>query len=144
MIRIELPGQPDTEVEPGTPVGAVLPAVADNGLNVVGALVNNDAVSLGFPLAAHAAVTPLTAADPHGWRIIRWSLSFLLGKAVHTIFPALSYRVRQSMSNGLFCTVAWPDNTGLAVHVARIKAEMERLIDDDTPIEYDIVSYADA
>lgn len=144
VIRITLPGRPDTDVDAGTPVGALLPAIADNGLPIVGAIVNNDAVSLGFPLAAHATVTPLTAADHHGWRIIRWSLSFLLGKAIHTTFPDLSYRVRHSMSGGLFCTVAWPNGNSVADNVALIKAEMERLIDADTPISYDVVSYADA
>lgn len=144
VIRIELPEQPDIDVDSGTPVGTVLPTATNGGLPVVGALVNNDAVSLGFPLVAHAAITPLTAADHHGWRIIRWSLSFLLGKAIHTVFPELSYRVRHSMSNGLFCSVAWPNGADIAANVARIKDEMERLIEADTPIEYDIVSYADA
>ncbi len=143
-IRIEIAGQPDIEVDAGTPVRDVLPATTATGLPVVGAMVNNDAVSLGFPLVAHATVSPLTASDTHGWRIVRWSLSFLLGKALHTLFPSVSYRVRHSMGNGLFCTVDWPAGSDHAAHVARIQAEMKALIAADTPIEYDIVSYADA
>ncbi len=143
-IRIELPGQPDIDVNAGTPVRDVLPPITADGLPVVGAMVNNDAVSLGFPLIAHAQVTPLTAADNHGWRIIRWSLSFLLGKAFHTVFPSVPYRVRHSMGNGLFCTADWPDGADPVANVARVKAEMQALIAADTPIDYDIVSYADA
>jgi len=143
-IRIELPGQPDIDVDAGTPVRDVLPAVGADGLSVVGAMVNNDAVSLGFPLIAHAQVTPLTAADNHGWRIIRWSLSFLLGKAFHTAFPSVPYRVHHSMGNGLFCTADWPDGADAVANVAGVKAEMQALIAADTPMDYDIVSYADA
>jgi len=143
-LRIEIPGQPDMDVDSGTPVGALLPATGADGLPVVGARVNNDAVSLGFPLVAHASVKPLTAADNHGWRIIRWSLSFLLGKAIHTVFPGVSYQVRHSMGNGLFCTVDWPESPDSAAPVATIQAAMQALVAADTPIEYDIVSFADA
>lgn len=143
-IRVELPGQPGIEIEAGTPVRSILPACGEAGLPVVGAMVNNDAVSLGFPLVAHAAVTPLTAADNHGWRIMRWSLSFLLGKAIHTLFPTASYRIRHSMGNGLFCTVDWPEGSDAVASITRIKAEMQALVDTDASIDYDIVSYADA
>lgn len=142
-LSIERPGQSTIEVERGTAVGTLLPATID-GLPVVGAMVNNDSVSLGFPLVAHATVFPLTAADDYGWRIIRWSLSFLLGKAIHTVFPGMSYRVRHSMGNGLFCTASCPNGDKLSDNVTLIKAEMDRLIAADTPIDYDVVSYADA
>ncbi|PYI89150.1 MAG: hypothetical protein DME26_01890 [Verrucomicrobia bacterium] len=54
----------------GTPVRDILPQPrAPAGLEYLGALVNNDAVSLTYPVEVDSNVTLLTRADSHGFQI---------------------------------------------------------------------------
>src|SRR5712671_1402359 len=54
----------------GTRVRDILPQhrTAD-GLEYVGALVNNDAVSLSYPVEVDATIKPLTRGDPNGFQM---------------------------------------------------------------------------
>lgn len=88
-----------------TPVQALLPDDrANNGLHYVGALVNNDVVSLTYPLETDCTVSFLTLADPNGWRMYRNSVSFLLAKAVKALYPEAHFAVEHSLGTGFYCT----------------------------------------
>ncbi|MEM7040933.1 MAG: hypothetical protein AAF570_28475, partial [Bacteroidota bacterium] len=55
-----------------TSVGELLDnQTAANGLDILGVLVNNDAVSFSYKLEVDSHVKFLTLADSHGWRIYR-------------------------------------------------------------------------
>lgn len=144
---VTVDGKPPVRLPARTRLADVLPATAANGWAVVGALRNNEVVSLNQAVVADARVSPLTLADPDGWRICRWSLGFLLAMAVRSAFPSAALRVRHSLGNGLYCTVDWTADapaTPLAERVARIEAAMHDLVARDLPIEPDLVAYEDA
>lgn len=155
-VMVQVDDQKPREVPADTPVLAVLPDRTPDGLPVLGALVNNEVVSLSFPLAVNSHVEPLTLADDHGWRIYRWSLSFLLAKAVHETFPGAAFHVRHALGTGLYCTVAWPEQPvdpapdALAAvpaherHVIRLRDALQRLVTADLPLDPVRVSYEDA
>jgi uridine kinase len=144
-IAVACEGQEVRDVPIGTQVREVLSDRPRNGLQVLGALVNNDVQSLHAQLLVNATVEPLTLANPHGWDIFRRSLGFLLVKAAHEAMPASACRVLHAYGPGLFCTLAnasGPD--GLRREIARLKAAMDRLVADDLPITMECVSYTDA
>jgi uridine kinase len=147
QVTITVEGQAPAEWPAATTVAKVLPAKAADGLPVLGARVNNEAVSLSYRLTVNAAVAPLTLGDEHGWRIYRWSLGFLLSAAMRGAMPQAACRVQHSLGNGLFCTVDWPEaEARLPLHerVARIEAAMRELVARDLPIEVEPASYEDA
>ncbi len=146
-VTITIEGQPAVTTPAGTRVRELLPAKLPNGLDVIAARVNNDVVSLSYPLTVNSAIAPLTLAASHGWRVYRWSLGFLLAMAVRNISTAAQLRVRNSLGNGLFCSIDWPDAEAvapLAARVARLEQAMRELVARDLPVEQEWESYEDA
>ncbi|MCL1888614.1 MAG: hypothetical protein FWF96_07070, partial [Kiritimatiellaeota bacterium] len=142
-----LNGQPAREVPFGTRVGDLLPET-HQGLQVVGALLNNDVAPLDAPLLHNAELAPLTTANPHGFRILQRTLCLVLAKAIHQRLPGVSYRMCHTISNGLYVTVDWPEAdrapAARAAHVAALKEAMRGIIAEDKPVAYELVAYAEA
>ena len=89
-INVEFEDGEQTECPAGTIVGTLSgPNDTESGLPYIVALVNNDLVSLSYPLTVNSTVRFLTMADPHGWRIYRRSLCFLLAKAVRDLYISI-------------------------------------------------------
>jgi len=132
----------------GAAVSALLTAPGNAaGLPYIAALVNNDLVSLSYPLTVDSRVRFLAMDDPHGWRVYRRSLCFLLAKAVHALFPDASLNVEHSFGLGLYCSFsAGPDaENGLSAgDRERLVAHMEELVERDIPIERRKIAYTDA
>lgn len=146
-IMITVEGSPAVKKVAGTLVRDLLPTKAQSGLDVIAALVNNEVVSLNHALVVDARVAPLTLTDSNGWRVYRWSLSFLLAKAMHTVSPGATLRVRHSLGNGIFCSATWPDSeavASLAARVAHIETAMRDLVARNLPIEPELLSYEGA
>jgi uridine kinase len=151
-IQITMAGDGDgarrLDLAAGTPVSALLPpAAAAFDPPIIGAMVNNDCASLSYPLTVAGTVRFITMADPHGWRIYRHSLSFLLAKAVQDTFPSATFCVEHSFGPGLFCTLCLEgdERRGIAeADVARLEEHMRALVARDIPIRRLKVAYMDA
>jgi uridine kinase len=146
-VTIMVEGKAAEKQPAGIRVRDVLPEKAANGLAVIGAMANNEVVSLNYALVVNTVLAPLTIADRHGWRIYRWSLGLLLAAAVRRAETGIKLRIRHSLGNGLYCTAEWPAAEAvhpLAVRVARLEAAMRELVARDMPIESELVSYDDA
>ena len=88
QIHIRLGDRSEVHCAPQTRVCDIVDKTSGpGGLYYVGALVNNDAVSLSYPLEVDSEVILLTMADHHGWRIYRRSVCFLLAKTVVELYP---------------------------------------------------------
>lgn len=142
-IRITLPGKAPLDVSIGTRISELLPSRASNGLPVLAAICNNMVMPLFFPVFTDATLEPLTLADPYGWAVYRSSLSFLLAKTAHKLFPGQECRVRNSIGSGLYCTIEWKDKTPVAISSAidSLKKEMATAVKEDLPIVQETLSY---
>ncbi|OGV65742.1 MAG: hypothetical protein A2283_12530 [Lentisphaerae bacterium RIFOXYA12_FULL_48_11] len=132
----------------GSEVGSLIRDHAGpSELPYIGAMVNNDASSLSYPLSFNSTVRFITAADPHGWRIYRHSLCFLLAKAVRELYPDAVLSVEHSFGQGLYCSfkknAAGPEGI-TCDQVAAIEARMHEIVKEDITIERRKVSYTDA
>ena len=126
-------------------IGEALPTQVD-GLDVLGAVCNNMVVSLAMPYFADPEVRPLTRADDYGFEIYRSSLVFLLAKCAEELAHGSEFRVRQSISQALYCTWAPPARgpakaTG---DIARLSAALADLVRADVPITAQPVPYKNA
>lgn len=132
----------------GITVGSLLPGpFSESGLPYVAALVNNDTASLSYPISVNSEIRFLTMADSHGWRIYRRSLSFLLAKAVHDLYPEADFWVEHSFGPGLYCSfhATREENGGITdAQLSRIAARMRELIQADLPIERRKIAFVDA
>ncbi|MDP2989571.1 MAG: nucleoside kinase, partial [Kiritimatiellota bacterium] len=149
LIRITLEDGTRRRCRPHTPAGTLLKKSRDaRGLPFIGARVNNDIVSLTYPLEVNAEVRFLTMTDPQGMRIYRDSLSFLLAKTAAALFPDGRFSIEHSLGTGLFCrfeTTAGKRSGALSPRqVAALEAAMRRLVVRDLPIRRRKLSFADA
>jgi uridine kinase len=132
---------------PGTPVGALLESHnAPDGLPFIAALVNNDVVSLSYPLTVNSQVEFLTMTSRHGWRVYRRSLCFLLAKAVRDLFPRAHFSVEHSFGLGLYCQFSHNRHgDGMTVEeLGQVDAHMRELVARDISIERHKIAFMDA
>ncbi|MGN1359801.1 MAG: nucleoside kinase [Kiritimatiellia bacterium] len=112
-----------------------------DGLPILGALVNNDLLPLYHPLQCDATVQPVTIAHPQGWRIYRWSLCFLVAKAMHELFPGENYCIGHAYGNAIHWSADWSDGREKTEALER---KLRELVDSDLPIQYENVPYETA
>ena len=148
-IRVTLDDGKATSRPAGTTVSSLAKSlISGDGLPYVAALVNNDVCSLSYPLGVNSQVRFLTAADPHGWRVYRRSLCFLLAKAVRDLYPLANFAVEHSFGTGLYCSFHAPDRRpeqGItAAQLRKIDSCMRELVRLNLPIERRKISYMDA
>ncbi|NCC53455.1 MAG: nucleoside kinase [Spartobacteria bacterium] len=136
FIRANLSGRTVRNVPVGTPVRDVCSdRQAESPLAVLGALVNNDVVSLSYPLEVDSDVDILTLADQHGWHIYRYSMSFLLSKAVSELYPAAKIYVEHSLGSGFYCNFQSNGAHGITPEqIEKLAAYMRELVAQDIPI----------
>ncbi len=156
VITITLEGGKKIDCPAGTPVRDLVKESTPPtpGLRFVGALVNNDGVSLSFPLEVDSEVKLLTLADSFGFRIYRNSVSFILAKTVKELFPTAHFSVEHSLGNGFYCNFDLggqnhaPDTHAPGAitedQIASIEKRMWDLVKQDVPIERRKISFTDA
>jgi uridine kinase len=142
-ITITCNGNSPMTVSAGTLLRDIVPSVEKNGLQILGVIANNMLLSLSQTVVTDMSLTTLTLADEQGWNIYRASVSFLMAKAAHELFPTCECRVRNSIGPGLYCTIDWCDSLEgtPADRVRKLKSAMLAMVEEDLPITYDIVSY---
>jgi len=108
--------------------------------------VNNDVVSLSYPLTVRSRVVPLTVENPHGWLVYRRSICFLLAKTVKELYHDARFSVEHSLGPGLFCSFSISDEEdGITPEqVSRIEEKMREQVALDLPIERHKISFTDA
>ncbi|MCX7006232.1 MAG: nucleoside kinase, partial [Kiritimatiellaeota bacterium] len=145
-IRITLDDGRVLERRPPVLVGDLLASpTATNGLEVLGAMVNNDVYSLSYPLDSDSTVTFFTAAEEHGWRMYVRSLCFLLAKAVRDVFPQANFTIEHSLATGYFCNFSMGEQSGIKPgQVHAIERRMRELVAADLPVERRKLAYTDA
>ena len=128
-------------------VGRLLKRKQDeHGRRYLGALVNNQVVTLAFVLEVDSNVRFLTFADPFGWRIYRSTAAFLLAKVIRELFPTARFTVEHSHGTGFYCDFRNPDQAGGVTpeQLAAIDHRLRELVAEDVPIERHKVAFADA
>ena len=138
MIITLLPDNRTIDVPGGTTVSqlhalAGLPACPAP----ICARVNNKFEDLSFSLFCPKQVEYITPSSPEGMRCCVRSLCLMLYRAVTKLYPGARLRVRNSISHGYYCTIAFPDGAPRLPRpevAAAVRAEMQELVARDLPI----------
>jgi uridine kinase len=148
-IRLTFEGGRIVECPPRTTIKEVLPSpCAPSGLPYIAALVNNDIVSLSYPLEMDCDVRILTMTDAEAWHVYQRSIAFLAAKAVRDLFPQAGFSVDYAVGNGVYCTFeekAGLGNGGIrSEQVDAIRDRMHALAAENLPIERKKISFMEA
>lgn len=101
---------------------------------VVAARVNYKAEDLNFYIYKPKDIEFIDASTPSGMRCYVRTLSMVLSRAIHDLFPDALLRIEHPVSKGYYCTI---DRLGQTLDdeiIIRIKARMQELIEADKPI----------
>lgn len=145
-ITVTVEGKQAKVYPSGTLVKELLKEVReDKKRPYLGALVNNDVVSLSYPLEVDSHIQFLTSDDKYGRHIYRSSLIFLLAKAVHTLYPAARLYVEHSLEKGFYCNLDIESSHGVTpAQLNAIEARMLELVKQRLPIERHKLFFVDA
>ncbi|MFZ1054222.1 MAG: nucleoside kinase [Opitutaceae bacterium] len=145
-ITVSLGGGTQVHCAVGTRVRDVLPRHrSPDGLDYIGALVNNDLVSLSYPIEVDSEVALLTRGDPLGYQIYGRSTCFLLAKAVKEVFPEARFAIEHSLGTGVYCSFEMDGNAGInEEHLQKIDLHMRSLVESDVPIERRKIAFTEA
>ncbi len=144
-VLVRLQGGAPFAVPVGIRVGELCRTLAPpDGLAWLGALVNNEVVTLSYPIEVDSDVTLLTIADRHGWRIYRNSVAFLLAKAVRELFPEARFAVEHSLGSGFYCSLTAPGGGMPPNAIEQLRRRLRELVDADLPIERRKISFSEA
>ena len=110
---------------------------------IVGALVNNDVVSLTYRIEINSRVEPILLNTREGATIYRRSLSFLLAIASHQLFPDRRLVIGHSLGNGFFYHFDGRQEIP-AGELERLREKMVELVEAGMPIRRQVISYQEA
>ncbi|MBN2615303.1 MAG: nucleoside kinase [Bacteroidales bacterium] len=129
----------NTQTEKKYPFGTSLGEIAkdqklNNGYPILGAMVNHTVKELTYQIYKPKTVQFMDYRHPDGRRLFIRSLSMVLFKAVHDLFPDQKLRIEHSVSRGLYCEL--DDVINEESHekiVMQLKKRMQEIIDADLP-----------
>ena len=145
-ITVTLDDGAEIRCAAGTPVRDILPQHRSyDGLDYLGALVNNDAVSLSYPIEVDSNVQLLTRGDPQGFQIYYHSVCFLLAKTVKELFPEARFALQHSLGSGFFCSFETNGKASISdEQLQSIDRQMRATVERDVPIERRNIAFTEA
>lgn len=98
------------------------------------AYVNNRTKELSYRIYTPVTIRFLDITSFEGIRVYQRTVSFVLQKAVHELWPDRRLHIRHSMgSNGFYCEVSGMDEF-TDEQIARLRGHMQELVDRNLPI----------
>ena len=149
LVKVKFEHGPEQEVEAGITLSEILakyPATkAGIDFPALGALVNNEFVSVEYRIETDSAVKVLGYRDSYGQRVYRHTIAFLLAKTAHELFPGCDFAVEHSLSKGLYCSFRLGEVQGVTKdQLAKLDAALRQLFDRKAAIDRIKVTYDEA
>jgi uridine kinase len=140
---------PEQDVEAGITLSEILakyPATKEGiDFPALGALVNNEFVSVEYRIETDSTVKVLGYRDSYGQRVYRHTIAFLLAKTAHELFPGCDFAVEHSLSKGLYCSFRLGEEAGVSKdQLAKLDAALRKLFDQKAAIDRIKVTYDEA
>ncbi len=110
---------------------------------IIACMVNNDLVSLTYPLEIDATLAPVQLASPEGARVYRRSLCYLLAMAVQQVFPEHGLSISHSLGEAYY----YEFSDGASVRendIRQISDRMRELVAAKLPIHHKVMAYEQA
>ena len=143
-MNIQLKNGENMQISAGANVLDVAKQLSEGlARNAVAGEVNGVLVDLSTPLNENDNVTIITLKDPQGLEILRHTTSHILAQAVKEIYPTAKLAIGPATEDGFYYDFDFKE-TVTNEDLAKIEAEMKRIIKADFPIVRQEVSKATA
>jgi uridine kinase len=149
MVKVKFEHGPEQQVEAGISLGQILEKHPATKVGIdfppLGALVNNEFVSVEYRIETDSRVRILGYRDSYGQRVYRHTIAFLLAKVAHELFPGCDFAVEHSLSRGLYCSFRVGEEPGISSdQLAKLDAALRKLFDGHAPIDRIKITFDEA
>ncbi len=135
MIHVSLPDGSTREFEPGISILAVAEAIGPRLANdAVCAYVDGELRDLREPLSEDCSLTLVTPGSPQALEVLRHTTTHIMAQAVKRLFPQALLGIGPAIETGFYYDFKLED-TFTPDDLARIEAEMHKIVAADIPIE---------
>lgn len=142
-ITITYPDGKIFEIKKGTYASELLENFRGKEESVLAVKLNNKIYSLDQKIKYSCKIEPVFINTKDGSNVYRRSLCLLLATAAHNLFPGSKLLVGHSLGYGYYYTFA--DGKKICDEkIASIEKEMQRLVQQNLPIETETISYNEA
>lgn len=142
-ITITYPDGKISEIKKGTYASELLENFRGKEESVLAVKLNNKIYSLDQKIKYSCKIEPVFINTKDGSNVYRRSLCLLLAAAAHNLFPESKLLVGHSLGYGYYYTFA--DGKKICDEkIASIEKEMQRLVQQNLPIETETISYNEA
>ncbi|MBM4078457.1 MAG: TGS domain-containing protein, partial [Planctomycetes bacterium] len=144
MAKVTLPDGSVREYQDGTTVGEIANDIGSKlGKAAIAGKVDGQLVDLVYRVQRDAPVSIITDDSPEGLDILRHSASHIMAEAVGHLFPGIKFGIGPSIEDGFYYDfdVKEPFTQD---DLAKIEAEMKRIIEADLPFQRSEMSRAEA
>jgi uridine kinase len=142
-IEVRFPDGTTIKTMYGTKLESLLEHFGKQDCPIVAVKVNNELLALSSRLEVNASLEPVTMTSSEGTSIYRRSLSFLLAVAAKHLFPDRTLQVGHSLGHGYYYSFA-DEKKPTAEELTALYNKMKALVDQNIPIRFFYLSYADA
>ncbi len=150
MVKVKFEHGPELEVGSGITLTHIFKKHPESleGIDYIplGALVNNEFVSVEYRIETDSTVRLLGYRDSYGQRVYRHTIAFLLAKVAHELFPGSDFAVEHSLSKGLYCSFRLNESSpGITEEqLEAIDGALRKVFDSQTPIDRIKITFAAA
>jgi len=143
-IKITLKDGSVREYEKGTTVLDITKDISQGlARNALAAKLNGRKVDLGTPVNEDSALEILTFDDEEGKTVYRHSTAHIMAQAVKNLFPETRFGIGPAIADGYYYDFDVPENFK-PDDLARIEAEIDKILKQDYPFERFEVSREEA
>ncbi len=100
-------------------------------------VVNYKLEDLGYTVYKPKDLEFVDASSATGMRCYVRTLSMVLARAIHDLYPTADLRIEHPISKGYYCVIQWPhgeDRTLTSTMIAALKARMQEIVDANEEI----------
>lgn len=135
QIQVHLPDGRTMNGPRGASLEAFMEPLQNEGVHVVGAILNGVLRELTYGVQQESKITPVVMGMGDGMRIYRRSLTFLMETAFQSLFSGFQLTIDHSVSfGGYYCKVLGRDPL-LPEELKSLKEEMEKIVAKDFQIK---------
>ena len=142
-ITLTFPDGSSITTEAGIKASDVAQRICREPEQLLAVVVNNEICSLSTHLDINAHLEPVLPGSRVSSAIYRRSLCLILAAAAHKVFPGVRLLVGHSLGYGYYYTLE-TGKTLDANSIQQLHQKMKELIQQDIPIETDVIAYQDA
>src|SRR3954464_3967263 len=146
QITITLPDGSEREVESGTTPADIAAAIGPRlAKAAVAAKAGDEWIDLSRPLDHDVKLAIITPDSADGREVLRHSTAHVLAEAVTRLFPGAKYAIGPAIEDGFYYDFELPGGQTFSEDdLAKIDAEMRKIVKEDQPFVRAELSYDDA